>query len=102
VSDSDALVVMEWRYGPDLSQCGPSVEGAEALAENAYWVAECEHRMVERGLGEAYGRTLEVIMSGCVPGGPAMPSPNAAQIRTAPLPTIVKALAATIRAKEAT
>jgi hypothetical protein len=105
---SDALTVARWKE-PYRFTAAPGTEygksdlaNAETLARLPSWLAECESLMVERGLGEAYGRALSAQL-----GWDEMANGNLVliagsgitSIRTAPLSTVLRALAAVVRAE---
>jgi hypothetical protein len=97
--DSDAIVVARWR---DKSFCEWPESAQKVIADDSAtrleWLAAVEALIVERGMGEAYGRALATALS------PELLKCDRydgyAMIRTAPPATILRALAATIRAAE--
>ena len=94
---SDALTVARW-VEPSIDRF--DAEGRMALLsyyETDAGLLSAERLMVERGLGEAYGETLFAAMPIVVQGMSL--GRRIAAIRTAPLSTVLRALAAVVRAE---
>jgi hypothetical protein len=103
---SDALTVARWR-DPHIEEWEVGAQNvlADTYGRNREWVSQCESLMVERGLGEAYGQQLmrELYDVSPHPLGKerqyVVSGEELAAIRTAPLSTVLRALAAVVRAE---
>ncbi len=103
--DVAMLTVCRWR-DPRFSEWSDDAQLvlAETYCKNREWVAAAERVLVERGLGEKYGRALRLALliedAAKDRRGQYLTDGEIAAIRTAPLEVCLRALARVVREKQ--